>query len=711
MIEIEIIDTNKRLPLSKTERLRMTFQASDFGDAGSGAGSFSTTCTVPITPKVIEALGFAIVPNATALLTAYKNIKARILQDENEIDKGFIRIDEANSTKKELKIIFYGRNVDWFTAMGDKTLKEVDLSQYDHYKTTQAINEERTEGYVYLPVDYGTLKTKSTATITESEIWPSVFVKAIVQQMFKDLGFKVAGSIFNKPEFNRLLIPFSLEEVNITYLQQANLTFYGEKGNSLVIGEEITLPSYDPNLQIPLVIDKKYPYRGPASYGGEITKSYEWEILYSALRDDLDTYNTSTNIYTAPATMTASVLVSVAGIIMYLGGSSGQRDTFEIDVVVKKNGTEFGRDRVKIYGSGAPVYVRFENEHVASFTIPLVQGDELDFFIEIKTAYTSGLYGSGYVDDFSPAIRITPFLSDVEAFKYSLGTFLPNMPQSDLMEYLFFLYGIIPSFDKATNTVYLDSLSDLTVENAEDWSGKLDTSQTIERNYFDFVSDYAKKNLCKYTELEEDTETNAYKNTYLEIYGSGNFEIDNDYLDAEQDYFEAKFFSTKQRKVFTGVSGSLNFQLPYIFKTDSEEGRVLLFAGFRSVSELSNAGISTVSIAGTSRSTIPYSYFIPPVNINIDDPINLYHLGIGQPKDEFQNSLSILQRTYYNLQKVLNKPISITANLKLTAYDISRLKFNRLKYIQELGGYFYLNKVNQYDGSGDSTECELIKWY
>ena len=34
-----------------------------------------------------------------------------------------------------------------------------------------------------------------------------------------------------------------------------------------------------------------------------------------------------------------------------------------------------------------------------------------------------------------------------------------------------------------------------------------------------------------------------------------------------------------------------------------------------------------------------------------------------------------------------------------------------LKYIQELGGYFYLNKISQYDGSGEPTECELIKWY
>ena len=181
-------------------------------------------------------------------------------------------------------------------------------------------------------------------------------------------------------------------------------------------------------------------------------------------------------------------------------------------------------------------------------------------------------------------------------------------------------------------------------------------------------------------------------------------------MNGEQNYFEAPFNPTKQRRVFTGIN-NLNFELPYIFQKDSDIGRILLFAGYRSVSELSNSVISTITISGTAKSTIPYSYFIPGTSTIINDPITLVHLGFGTPQDEFPTNLTIIQRTYNNLQKVLNKPISITCSLKLTAYDISRLKFNRLKYIQELGGYFYLNKISQYDGSGEPTECELIKWY
>ena len=713
MIEIEILDTGKRLPLSKKERLRMTFQAADFGEAGSGSGSFSTTCSVPITPQVIEALGFSIVPNATSILSAYKNIKARILQDENEIDKGFIRIDEENTTKKELKITFYGRNVDWFTALGDRTLRDLDLSEYDHFKTPQAINEVRSQGYVYLPVDYGTLQAKSSATILEDEIWPAVFVSTLVKQMFKEAGFKVNGTLFDKPEFNRLLIPFSQEEVNMTFAKQANLSTVVTKKNSLVDGEEITLPAYDPDLEIKLELDARFPYSAPfAGLDNNSTRDSVYRpYAVLSIADDTDTFNTITSTYTATTRMNVDAYISTQGIVLLRGASS--RETFNFEVILKKNGSVIGTKILRQYGSGFPLSTSdgVSSTWEASFTnITLEIGDTLEVYFKIKTSYTSGYYGFGYGDDYSPYFIVMPKLATLTGFKFPLGTFMPEMAQSKLMEYLFFIYGLVPSFDKATNTVILDSLTDLTVNSAENWTGKLDTSQSIERRYFDFVENYAKQNNCMYAELEDDTEIQTYANNYLSGYGSGAITIDNDYLDAEQNYFEAPFFPTKQRKVFTGIS-NLNFQLPYIFKTDSDEGRIVLFAGYRSVSELSNTGISTVTIAGESRSTIPYSYFIPPLNIEINDPINLVNLGFDNPLDEFEASLPILQRTYYNLQKVLNKPISITCSLKLTAYDISRLKFNRLKYIQELGGYFYLNKISQYDGSGEPTECELIKWY
>jgi len=679
MIEIEILDTGKRLPLSKKERLRMTFQAADFGEAGSGSGSFSTTCSVPITPQVIEALGFSIVPNATSILSAYKNIKARILQDENEIDKGFIRIDEENTTKKELKITFYGRNVDWFTALGDRTLRDLDLSEYDHFKTNLKINEIREDGYVYLPVDYGTLKTKSSATINADEIWPAVFINRLVKQIFKEAGFKVDGTLFDKGEYNRLIMPFSLTEINNTIKTQVNL----ETTVSANVSKQ--LPAYQVNTPIKLQWDSRF---GTTNY---IDYSYIGDPNnYYKLRDDNRNWKiggTDSYRYTSPADMYVNILFDFY--VDTVPGSAKQN----LIATIKKNGVVF-----KTYNSSATGVKRLVYENILLNT-----GDYLEFFIEFTNSYTSAIYNSSF-------LRIVPTLTAVTTSKFTINSFLPNMKQQTLIEYLFFIYGIIPSFDKNTNTVILDSISDLTAFGAENWSNKVDQSQIVEQRFFDFVSDYAKENICQYETLETDTELEAYRKTYAENYGTGAIAIDNDFLDSTSEYYTAPFYPTYSRKVFTNVS-NLNLYLPYIFKNDSDIGRLCLYTGQKNVSDLSDNIINSITIDGTARTTIPYSYFILPIAAYLDDLINNYHLGFDNPKDQPYSKTSILQRTYYNLTKVLNKPVSITCSLKLTAYDISRLKFNRLKYIQELGGYFYLNKISQYDGSGEPTECELIKWY
>jgi hypothetical protein len=678
MIEIEILDTGKRLPLSKKERLRMTFQAADFGEAGSGSGSFSTTCSVPITPQVIEALGFSIVPNATSILSAYKNIKARILQDENEIDKGFIRIDEENTTKKELKITFYGRNVDWFTALGDRTLRDLDLSEYDHFKTNLKINEIREDGYVYLPVDYGTLKTKSSATINADEIWPAVFINRLVKQIFKEAGFKVDGTLFDKGEYNRLIMPFSLTEINNTIKTQVNLE------TTVDADYNKPLPAYQPNTPIKFQWDTR---TGVTNYGRTGNEEVDANNYYK-LRDDnrnwkiggIDSYR-----YTSPADMYVNIIFDFTTVL-----TSGSQ--YGKIVSIKKNGNNF---LTNIWSAGV---------NRKTFTnILLNTGDYLEFFVEYQSPYVSGIYGYSF-------LRIVPTLTAVTTSKFTINSFLPNMKQQTLIEYLFFIYGIIPSFDKNTNTVILDSISDLTAFGAENWSNKVDQSQIVEQRFFDFVSDYAKENICQYETLETDTELEAYRKTYAENYGTGAIAIDNDFLDSTSEYYTAPFYPTITRKVFTNVS-NLNLYLPYIFKNDSDIGRICLYTGQKNVSDLSDNIINSITIDGTARTTIPYSYFILPIAAYLDDLINNYHLGFDNPKDQPYSKTSIIQRTYYNLQNVLNKPISITCSLKLTAYDISRLKFNRLKYIQELGGYFYLNKISQYDGSGEPTECELIKWY
>jgi hypothetical protein len=402
--------------------------------------------------EVLAALGFSNVLNVTSQLSPYKNIKARLLQDNNEIDKGFIRIDEDDIKRKEITITFLGRNVDWFTSLGDKTLRELDLSEYDHFKTNLTINEQRTDGYVYLPVDYGSLESKSTSTIAYDEIYPAIFVNMLVKKIFKEAGYKVTGTLFQKQDFNRLIIPFSQENILNTLEYQKNLT------TRVLADSNAAFPASQTRvkLNLPVKTGKTPP------------------PFYLQLTDELENWNT--NIYTSPAKM--YVKVSLYNYISGINQITGD-DVYATGFILAKNGVD-----IQTLSNSTVIY-----NHIFSQVL-LDVGDTLEVFATF-TDSTYANYNFTYLE-------VLPQLTAVNESKYSLNSFLPEMKQSQLIEYIFFIYGVIPSFDKSTNSVVLDSLSDLTILNAEDWGNKIDYSQSIEKSYFDFVENYAKQNVCKY---------------------------------------------------------------------------------------------------------------------------------------------------------------------------------------------------------------------
>jgi hypothetical protein len=513
----------------------------------------------------------------------------------------------------------------------------------------------------------------------------------LVKKIFKEAGFKVAGTLFEKPLFNRLLIPFNNNK-QILPIQKQEI--YEVKAFNKTAQ---TAPAYVSN-------DVKilFPFDSGAAPQFVQGATREYSVffkIFSQGTDKTESWDTTTSTYYAPIKMD---VVVIADINVFFDDTNRQN----LQLVIKKNGNdEFVSE---IYDVSSEIWdnTNISIDEIAP-PIELEFFDTLEFYIRFAGDYT-GTFDNPKIGTTSGVI-ITPNIN--VQFVYSLNSYLPNTKQSDLMEYLFFIFGIIASYDRNTETVVLNCLDDLNAVNVDDWSNKLDTKQNIENNYNDFVSNYSKKNICKYLEEDDEGLLANYQATYNEIYGTGAINIDNDYLEGENDYYEAPFYPTISNKVFTGITPAVNLYLPRIKRLDDADAKILVFAGFQSVPLLTNNKLPSISIFGQTRTTIPYSYFILPYNVLVNDGIQSKHLGFENPKDIPTNGISILNSTYYNLQKVLNKPISITASLRLTAFDISKLKFNRLKYIQELGGYFYLNKVNQYDGSGESTECELIKWY
>ena len=62
----------------------------------------------------------------------------------------------------------------------------------------------------------------------------------------------------------------------------------------------------------------------------------------------------------------------------------------------------------------------------------------------------------------------------------------------------------------------------------------------------------------------------------------------------------------------------------------------------------------------------------------------------------------------FTLNNVLTRMRLLTCEIKLTEIDIQNLDFFKLKYIKQLGGIFYLNKISNFTNN-TVTKCELIQ--
>ena len=76
-------------------------------------------------------------------------------------------------------------------------------------------------------------------------------------------------------------------------------------------------------------------------------------------------------------------------------------------------------------------------------------------------------------------------------------------------------------------------------------------------------------------------------------------------------------------------------------------------------------------------------------------PINFTNL-----KNEFYNFLE---------NRILEKAQLLTFNVKLTETDIKNLDLAVPVYVEWLGGWFYINKINEFTGSEQLTECDIIQ--
>lgn len=340
-----------------------------------------------------------------------------------------------------------------------------------------------------------------------------------------------------------------------------------------------------------------------------------------------------------------------------------------IELILEKNG---------VFSESLGFITTFEGNY--SFSLPqrtYVATDVINFAFRNNPA----IVGSGSYD-FSITFQegeVQPEnidLSIIDGTIVNLEATLPEMTQEEWLISCFNQFGIIPISDNEERTLTLLTFQDVYNNKSIglDWSNKIDKRAFEKETKF---RTYAQNNNLKYKEDE-----------IVNVSGDGVLKVNDQTLEQTTDLIELEYSASDTANYFTyqfQVSSIpiLTDDAGTIAITEKVEPRVLILEDSETANSLQ--WFQDVASIGTSNE----------YKIGRFTPINFTNL-----KNEFYNFLE---------NRILEKAQLLTFNVKLTETDIKNLDLAVPVYVEWLGGWFYINRINEFTGSEQLTECDIIQ--
>ena len=345
----------------------------------------------------------------------------------------------------------------------------------------------------------------------------------------------------------------------------------------------------------------------------------------------------------------------------------------------------------------------------------------------------------------------------VDGGSVSLGHLLPcDVSQLEWLNGLTGLFNLYWQADEMTKTIYVEPRDNFFegADTAIDWSDKLDWGQKQTAKY---VYDALKRDLCFTYENDGSDgfveERNRRKGQVCEL-GSHVMDLGELYVNEESrigSNYYAPTYMFRDKVISTNNSNAVNIPVihseysqiwstsnnnDYPDKIDEHIPRVLLWGGKTPLNHADGFSSSNKWRWGkTNPSSTPDELdYYPFAGVYCDEDETyfgsltvgtityypqLYFQGVEanmvQPAPATWTQIAGLYEVFWerNIENLITRPKIKTAMFKLTAQDISDLKFQKLIYIENSEGatYWIINKVVDYKpAENNMTKVELFEW-
>ena len=638
----------EELDMNPLKRISETYQVNDLFDFKDRQTSFTSTFSIPRTANNVNILqGLGLVGSTSNV--PYQLNALTYFREGTQVFSNATAI--VKETGRDFKLNAYFGNNSLFEVIANKKLSELDLSSLDHDLTiTNYIQRLDGENLIYAVANYG---GQIDNTIVVNYQTPALKLAYLWDKIFADAGF------------------------TYSYAGRGGKNDYNVFLSDLWKKEYITLDQgFDNN------IEKTEPLP-------QLTAKNQQEfshIYYSYFKVPFEMFNP---LFLSNVNFSSYENISIQNYNSYIiFGTTVQGKT----VLTFKNNNYY---RLKMNGTIVASQIqelelRVKNNDIIIETIEISEGIvqlafDKRYYFETGNNLSFEFYAKNeypkesvvWSTDLSFDISI-----DNQEVAVNLSNYFNGITQKDFLKDRINFFGL--TYKRVGNDYQFISYRELFDINAsyknfnprfpvnfvaDDWSEKYDS---IEKENYN-IGDYGQRNLLKY---QYDNETDTF--------ADGVLKIDDTTLPYENEIF-TRFYKAPSASIFQIENTTIRKMK--LYEIEEDKIKPLKSSPYVFYAE-KKSGAFNFKIEGGTLNTYNGNYYLATF------------------KDLSWTEQS--SKYLFTLQNLLNKTKKQDVRIALTEIDIKTLDFFKLKYIKQLGSYFYLNKVNGFTNDA-TTICELIK--
>ena len=611
---MRLIINGQDIELAPNVMIARTLQVNDIGSPQTRQASYTNTFNIPRTAsniKVFDMLG--IIGNNSNI--PYQKNEA-YLYDESGfclVYKGWAVISE---TAKDFKCNIYDGIIDFYKAIDNKTLADLDLSALAHDKTVPEVKSTQnlSKPYVYILADYNG-KAIYDSKINTDFLVPSVKVPFLWQKIEAFTGYQLNGSFKTNPDFINLFL---------TYPKGVPPTLGADIYTNTSIDRDVITADYSNRIVFPLL------------------------QLYSFINSaKLDVTTDSKSIIALVPIQIKVTFVINPNFTAFQGG-------VEYNPIASFNGSTFvcdGTSRTISF-----LYTLGQNETLSFPFEFLLTPDQTEFNVSVPDFFTSAsiqeLTNAVLFEEEFAGMSIKQFVSEI-LWRFNLTMFKNPYENSYTLKYL----------------------SEIVNASSIDWSDKFDSLDS--ENYI--YGDFGQRSWLRHRYNDENS-----------FFNDGYFDINNTNLPDSKSVISSVAYSPEFNQT-QNIGFSTN--LYKFWDKEAKEGGIVNYKTLANRFYFLKA--AEITLTGTSLTSEV---------LNQTDTITTAQREIFAGL----SFKSIVDTYYSEMAFLLNQSKVFNVTLRLTEIDIVNMDFSKPVYIEQLGGSFLVNKIQNFIPFKD-TKVELIK--